>query len=94
MSSGFYLRKDQKTFGPLTAEEIATLKSNGEISNYGWIWTPETKAWAPLELAPPSPETAEPIANAVIEKNKRRNPPIKTRMQADRIHAFRFIGSL
>jgi hypothetical protein len=55
MNGQIWLSRDGKTEGPFEQADIDKLRSNGAISNYTWIWTPESKAWSPIHMAPPPP---------------------------------------
>jgi hypothetical protein len=55
MNGQIWLSRDGKTEGPFEPADIEKLRSTGAIKNYAWIWTPESKAWNPVQMAPPPP---------------------------------------
>ena len=55
MSQQIWLSRGGKAEGPFDQAHVDQLKASGEIRNYVWIWTPETKTWSPIQLAPPPP---------------------------------------
>jgi hypothetical protein len=55
MSQQIWLSRGGKAEGPFDQAAIDKLKASGEIRNYVWIWTPESKGWNPIQLAPPPP---------------------------------------
>ena len=59
-----WLSRDGKTEGPFDQAHIDKLKASGEINKYVWIWTPETKAWSQIQMAPPPPPTQQAQAPA------------------------------
>lgn len=62
-----WLSRDGKTEGPFDQAHVDKLKASGEIKNYMWIWTPESKAWAPLHMAPPPPAPQQAQAPATAK---------------------------
>jgi hypothetical protein len=65
MSQQIWLSRGGKTEGPFDQAHLDQLKASGEIRNYVWIWTPETKAWSPIQLAPPPPPAPQ-ASSAVV----------------------------
>jgi hypothetical protein len=49
----FFLGKNQKVFGPISSEELARMKTGGELANYTWILKVGESAWKVLDSAPP-----------------------------------------
>jgi len=66
MNGQIWLSRDGKTEGPFEQADIDKLKSNGAISNYAWIWTPESKAWSPIHMAPPPPPVPQATEAPVV----------------------------
>ncbi len=50
-----YLAKGGKSFGPFDEKEMETLKSSGELENFGFYWDARFRKWTPLHELPPPP---------------------------------------
>jgi hypothetical protein len=66
MNGQIWLSRDGKTEGPFEPADIEKLKANGAIKNYNWIWTPESKAWSPIHMAPPPPPVPQATQAPVV----------------------------
>jgi hypothetical protein len=62
MSKPTYLSKGGKSFGPFDEKEMATLRSSGELDNFGFIWDARFRKWAPLHELPPAPAMPQAMA--------------------------------
>lgn len=73
MAKQFYLSRRGQNFGPLAEQEVARLKSSGELLDYSWIWTSDSREWqptyTPAPIAPeaPQPQVSTPAAPAQNE---------------------------
>jgi hypothetical protein len=99
-SRQYYLARNQKTYGPLSHDEIESLRRNGQLETYSWICQEGDSEWTALDLPPPLPQagsSAQPLASAPARTNAtapelvRSAPPVQPAFQVrdTRIHSVR-----
>jgi hypothetical protein len=59
-----YLGKAGKIYGPFTEQEMETMRSNGLIRDFVWIWVADAKTWKCLDIPPPAPDEEEEAPRA------------------------------
>ena len=53
----FFIARNQKTFGPLSADEIEALRQSGQLAQYTWIFQDGESQWTPIDPPPAVPVT-------------------------------------
>ena len=48
-----YLARSGRVFGPYNDADFASMKNQGELDRFSWIWSETKNAWEPLDLPPP-----------------------------------------
>ena len=59
-----YLGKSGLSHGPFSQDELQTMRANGTIQQYHWIWDASQYTWMPLDPPPP------PLALATGDKKR------------------------
>jgi len=54
----FYLGRNQKIFGPVSADEVEALKRSGQLSAYTWLFKEGNAHWTPIDPPPAIPGEA------------------------------------
>lgn len=63
----FFLARNQKVFGPLSAEEIEALRMSGQLSAYTWLYREGDDRWSPIDPPPALPDSPQIAAPAPLE---------------------------
>ncbi len=50
-----YLSKNQKVFGPLSAEDLESLRIKDQLGNFDWIWRDPAQGWRMVNQPPAPP---------------------------------------
>src|ERR1700751_4083336 len=45
----YFLARNQKTFGPLSADELEALRLSGQLAQYSWIFQEGDAQWSPID---------------------------------------------
>jgi hypothetical protein len=84
----YYLARNQKTFGPLTQEEVDALRKSGQLTQYTWMFREGESQWTPIDPPPALPSAAEePVRQAPARPAPVRQTPVRRIDQ----HAYRVI---
>ncbi len=59
MAKVFYLGKNGQYIGPLSEDDLTSMRIEGTLSAFFWLWDCSLKSWQPLEAPPPMPVEAE-----------------------------------
>lgn len=74
----YYLARNQKTFGPLSQDEVDALRKSGQLAQYTWMFREGESQWAPIDPPPAIPSASEePVRQAPPRLAPVRQVPVR-----------------
>lgn len=71
-----YLGKEGKLFGPYSEDQLDSMKTSGEYSQYSWLWEDRADGWLPIN--PPPMPPSDPTENYELKpkpQKQMQSPP-------------------